>query len=132
MAEVMDHVRLDKVRSLLRMIHHRRRFVRRHELRMQAQGELFPAPTHVRPNRPLLPGVPDIIVEGAPTTPQLGSRDITQAEFSGELTPSPRASQFLGQDSTFPSPPSSPRSPRSRRRVSDLSRLSGDDTYRYS
>lgn len=143
---VNDLVNLDRVRSLLKTIYYRRRFLAHLEnLRQQQRIEQgnchwsisfspwFPPFSIIL--RSFSPGVPAIIVEDIPSTPPLSTRDVTLANrdsmgFFGEIS-SPSPSPYHSPDFSLASdtPSKSGRGLRRNRRVSDISMLSTDLGY---
>lgn len=123
---VTDLVNLDRVRSLLRMIYHRRRFLAHKAnidfMKMGQQGDF----TYRFLSSLGLIDIPSIVVDTLPTTPSRQTRDITSSSES--RSPSPRA------DATFNSPdvlfktdkPAGAGLQRSRR-ASEMSMLSSMD-----
>ncbi|KAL0948006.1 hypothetical protein HGRIS_010628 [Hohenbuehelia grisea] len=123
---VTDLVNLDRVRSLLKTISYRRRFLAHLE--------------EVRSTRMSQQEIPSIIVEGMPETPPMSTRDI--ASISGSESPSPSGSPWLSSpthhDRRLFTPDISlaldssvgPGLQRSSRRISDISLLSTTDVFR--
>ncbi|KAJ7906586.1 Ion transport protein-domain-containing protein [Mycena leptocephala] len=105
---VTDLVNLDRVRSLLKTISHRRRFVKYKQQQLMA----------------LEPDIPSIVVDVMPATPPHTTKDISSAGYAS--TPSsPTPGRFFSPDVSLSS--STPRLQRStNRRTSDISMLSGD------
>ncbi|KAJ7019630.1 Ion transport protein-domain-containing protein [Mycena alexandri] len=105
---VTDLVNLDRVRSLLKTISHRRRFLRYKQQQLMA----------------LEPDIPSIVVDVMPATPPNTTRDISTAGYAS--TPSsPTPQRFFTPDISLSS--STPKLQRSsNRRTSDISMLSGD------
>jgi len=104
---VTDLVNLDRVRSLLKTISHRRRFLRYKQQQLMASED-----------------IPSIVVDVMPATPPNTTRDISTAGYTS--TPSsPTPQRFFAPDVSLSS--STPRLQRSaNRRTSDISMLSGD------
>ncbi|KLO12110.1 hypothetical protein SCHPADRAFT_875932 [Schizopora paradoxa] len=123
---VNDLVNLDRVRSLLKTIYYRRKFLAAREER-------------IRQSKIEQQGIPEIVVEDMPSTPLLSTRDITQANrdsmgYFGDSpsplnSPSPYQSPEFSLQSESPSRPS--RGLRRNRRVSDMTMLSTDLGYQY-
>ncbi|KAJ7479857.1 Ion transport protein-domain-containing protein [Mycena latifolia] len=105
---VTDLVNLDRVRSLLKTISHRRRFLRHKQEQLMAAE----------------PDIPSIVVDVMPATPPNTTRDISTAGYSTPSSPTPQ--RFFTPDVSLSS--STPRLQRSNRRTSDISMLSGDIT----
>ncbi|KAJ7487241.1 Ion transport protein-domain-containing protein [Mycena galericulata] len=104
---VTDLVNLDRVRSLLKTISHRRRFLRYKQQKLLASE----------------PDIPSIVVDVMPATPPNTTRDISSAIYSTPSSPTPQ--RFFSPDISLSS--SAPRLHRSsNRRTSDISMLSGD------
>ncbi|KAJ6589250.1 Ion transport protein-domain-containing protein [Mycena capillaripes] len=104
---VTDLVNLDRVRSLLKTISHRRRFLKHKQQQLMA----------------LEPDIPSIVVDVMPATPPNTTKDISTAGYAS--TPSsPTPGRFFTPDVSLSS--SIPRLQRSSRRTSDISMLSGD------
>ncbi|KAJ6629913.1 Ion transport protein-domain-containing protein [Mycena sp. CBHHK59/15] len=107
---VTDLVNLDRVRSLLKTISHRRRFLRyKQEQLMKSE-----------------PDIPSIVVDVLPATPPNTTKDISSAGYSTPSSPTPQ--RFFTPDVSLSS--STPRLQRSSRRTSDISMLSGDMGFR--
>ncbi|KAJ7058571.1 Ion transport protein-domain-containing protein [Mycena amicta] len=107
---VTDLVNLDRVRSLLKTISYRRRFLRyKHEKLMASD-----------------PDIPAIVVDVMPETPPNTTRDISSGLYSTPGSPTPQ--RFFMPDVSLSS--STPRLQRSSRRGSDVSVLSGDLGHR--
>ncbi|KAJ7186710.1 Ion transport protein-domain-containing protein, partial [Mycena filopes] len=105
---VTDLVNLDRVRSLLKTISHRRRFLRYKQQQLMA----------------LEPDIPSIVVDVMPATPPNTTRDISTAGY-GSTPSSPTPQRFFTPDISLSS--STPKLQRSaNRRTSDISMLSGD------
>ncbi|KAF6754799.1 high-affinity cell membrane calcium channel [Ephemerocybe angulata] len=85
---VTDLVNLDRVRSLLRSLTCRRRFLKHLEAKRQtAQYEQ---------------DIPSIVVDDMPETPPMSSRDITASMYGEPASPTPRRRNFNGsQDMSF-------------------------------
>ncbi|KAJ6472696.1 Ion transport protein-domain-containing protein [Mycena vitilis] len=109
---VTDLVNLDRVRSLLKTISHRRRFLKYKQQQMMA----------------LEPDIPSIVVDVMPATPPNTTKDISSAGYAS--TPSsPTPGRFFAPDVSLSS--GTPRLQRSpNRRTSDISMLSGDMGFR--
>ncbi|KAJ7112947.1 Ion transport protein-domain-containing protein [Mycena epipterygia] len=107
---VTDLVNLDRVRSLLKTISHRRRFLRYKQQQLMA----------------LEPDIPSIIVDVMPATPPNTTKDISSGGYSTPSSPTPQ--RFFMPDVSLSS--STPRLQRSSRRTSDISMLSGDIGYK--
>ncbi|KAJ7726287.1 Ion transport protein-domain-containing protein [Mycena maculata] len=112
---VTDLVNLDRVRSLLKTISHRRRFLRYQQQQLMTSD----------------PAIPSIIVDVMPATPPhtpQTTRDISSAIHSTPSSPTPQ--RFFTPDVSLSS--STPRLHRSNnnRRTSDISMLSGDIGYK--
>ncbi|KAJ7078435.1 Ion transport protein-domain-containing protein [Mycena belliarum] len=105
---VTDLVNLDRVRSLLKTISHRRRFLRHKQAQLMASE----------------PDIPSIVVDVMPATPPNTTRDIATAGYSTPSSPTPQ--RFFTPDVSLAS--GTPRLQRSSRRMSDISMLSGDIT----
>ncbi|KDQ07800.1 hypothetical protein BOTBODRAFT_591897 [Botryobasidium botryosum FD-172 SS1] len=109
---VTDRMNLDRVRSLLRMIYHRRKYL---ALREEQSREDIPA----------------IVVDDPPSTPPLfASQPIIHTPASLRVETSSNSSQRPSLDQTLASE-SNPSTPARRhtRRISDISMLSADFTY---
>ncbi|KAJ6570981.1 Ion transport protein-domain-containing protein [Mycena vulgaris] len=105
---VTDLVNLDRVRSLLKTISHRRRFLqyKRRQQLMASESD-----------------IPSIVVDVLPATPPNTTRDISTAGRSTPNSPTPQ--RFFTPDVSLST--STPRLQRSaNRRTSDISMLSGD------
>jgi len=109
---VTDRMNLDRVRSLLRMIYHRRKYL---ALRQEHNREDIPA----------------IVVDDPPSTPPpFASRPIIHTATSLGVEGSPNSSQRPSLDNTFMSESNfSTPVRRHTRRTSDVSMLSADFTY---
>ncbi|KAJ7661709.1 Ion transport protein-domain-containing protein [Mycena rosella] len=106
---VTDLVNLDRVRSLLKTISHRRRFLRYKQQQLLASE----------------PDIPSIIVDVMPATPPNTTRDIASGGYSTPSSPTPQ--RFFTPDVSLSLSSSTPRLHRSaNRRTSDISMLSGD------
>ncbi|KAJ6602707.1 Ion transport protein-domain-containing protein [Mycena vulgaris] len=104
---VTDLVNLDRVRSLLKTISHRRRFLRYKQQQLMASES----------------DIPSIVVDVMPATPPNTTKDISTAGYSTPSSPTPQ--RFFTPDVSLSS--STPRLQRSaNRRTSDISMLSGD------
>ncbi|KAJ7872310.1 Ion transport protein-domain-containing protein [Mycena olivaceomarginata] len=104
---VTDLVNLDRVRSLLKTISHRRRFLKYKQQQLMA----------------LEPDIPSIIVDVMPATPPNTTRDISTAGYMS--TPSsPTPGRYFTPDVSLSS--STPRLQRSHKHRSDISMLSSD------
>ncbi|KAJ7243891.1 Ion transport protein-domain-containing protein [Mycena haematopus] len=104
---VTDLVNLDRVRSLLKTISHRRRFLKYKQQQLMA----------------LEPDIPSIIVDVMPNTPPNTTRDISTAGYAS--TPSsPTPGRFFMPDVSLSS--STPQLHRSHKHRSDISMLSSD------
>ena len=140
---VNDLVNLDRVRSLLKTIYYRRKFLAAREERIRLskieQQGILHSFTRDTPLTMSLIGIPAIVVEDMPSTPLLSTRDITQANrdsmgYFGDSpsplnSPSPYQSPEFSLQSESPSRPS--RGLRRNRRVSDMTMLSTDLGYQY-
>ncbi|KAJ7199602.1 Ion transport protein-domain-containing protein [Mycena pura] len=107
---VTDLVNLDRVRSLLKTISHRRRFLRYKQQKLMASE----------------PDIPSIIVDVMPATPPNTTKDISSGLYSTPGSPTPQ--RFFTPDVSLSY--STPRLQRSNRRTSDISMLSGDLGHR--
>ncbi|KAF7334437.1 hypothetical protein MVEN_02273100 [Mycena venus] len=104
---VTDLVNLDRVRSLLKTISHRRRFLKYKQQQLMA----------------LEPDIPSIIVDVMPATPPNTTKDISSAGYAS--TPSsPTPGRYFTPDVSLTS--STPRLQRSSKHRSDISMLSSD------
>ncbi|KAF7291112.1 hypothetical protein MIND_01254300 [Mycena indigotica] len=104
---VTDLVNLDRVRSLLRTISHRRRFLKAKQERLLSSE----------------PDIPAIVVDVMPATPPNTTRDISSGLYSTPSSPTPQ--RFFTPDISLSS--TTPRLQRSSRRGSDVSVLSSSD-----
>ncbi|KAG8959952.1 calcium channel protein [Tulasnella sp. 419] len=123
---VTDTVNLDRVRSLLKMIYFRRRYLAWREERARARWQ---------ENQ----GIPEIVVDDTPSTPTLRSRDITQANRDSQGFQLEDNHSYSSSGRTVRSPenpfnPSEPSSPivGARPRYSDASMFSGIDLRPHS
>ncbi|CAK5278246.1 unnamed protein product [Mycena citricolor] len=107
---VTDLVNLDRVRSLLKTISHRRRFLKYKQQKYMSE-------------------TPSIVVDVMPATPPPSSRDISSAIYSTPGSPTPQPKAFFGSPDV--SLTSGSKLQRSGRRTSDISMLSGDLGYYY-
>ena len=142
--DVTDLVHLDRVRSLLKMVSLRRRYLRERDMRIKLEQPGEPTWQVSEPfQADYVSDIPHIIVDSlpSPSTPRI-TRDITSPKFDspGSLadpdspTPSPRHSMVRPLDLpvTLDAFPSSPSRLRRSRRTSDMSMLSADMTdYMY-
>jgi hypothetical protein len=112
---VTDLVNLDRVRSLLRAISCRRRFLAYLETKRAEKYEKE---------------IPSIVVEGTPGTPPMSSRDISSEAYNhyspGSPSPMPMEARFSNIDSSLSMDMSGPRLQRSSRRGSEYSAYSAD------
>lgn len=136
---VTDAVNVDRVESLLRMIYHRRRFLRiLEERRLLVQNSKSRFQGAPKTNTAFV-GIPAIVVDTMPMTPSIPTRDITQLDTRSLPSDSPlRSSGGIGlhsPDASYRSESPSPSGAHERkqdRRLSDLSMLSGDIPHQYS
>ncbi|KIY44406.1 hypothetical protein FISHEDRAFT_51638 [Fistulina hepatica ATCC 64428] len=115
---VTDLVNLDRVRSLLKTVSHRRRFLAHRQQMLAARSSQQ--------------GIPSIVVDTLPSTPPVSSRDISSAGYENSPgSPSPSDYRFSIPDVSLAldRSPGLHRSSRSPRRASDTSFLSGDLGY---
>ncbi|KAJ6452267.1 Ion transport protein-domain-containing protein [Mycena sanguinolenta] len=106
---VTDLVNLDRVRSLLKTISHRRRFLKYKQQQLMA----------------LEPDIPAIIVDVTPNTPPNTTRDISTAGYASTPSSPTPAGRFFAPDVSLSS--STPQLHRSHKRRSDnISMLSSD------
>lgn len=136
---VSDLVNLDRVRSLLKMISLRRRYLAEREMTLSAQrGKLLFGVIYITDDDPTgIADIPAIQVDPAPSTPPPLTRDITSPRSDrGRLdnspsspTPSPRtlapSPELNAWDHSFRS------SLQRSRRISDVSMLSADMGHGY-
>nr|GAT59750.1 predicted protein [Mycena chlorophos] len=106
---VTDLVNLDRVRSLLKTISHRRRFLRYKESKLMSSD-------------PDIPAINIVADEAIPVTPPPLSRDISSGLYSTPSSPTPQ--RFFMPDVSLSSHASGLQ--RSSRRGSDISFMSGD------
>jgi len=126
---VTDLVNLDRVRSLLKTISHRRRFLS-HLERKRAQkyenGE-FVRTFKLKSNAKPVAEIPSIVVEAMPGTPPLSSRDIASAGYDHSPgSPSPVDRYSHNNDFVLMDTSAGSRLQRSSRRTSDYSTFSAD------
>jgi len=142
---VTDLVNLDRVRSLLKTLTLRRRFLahldnkHRSALNLQVQGRLLLYVSLAKSNFSNAIDIPAIVVDSMPTTPTTPpvSRDIasyyyTSGVSSTPSSPTPQRTRL--PDSSLemsPTPGASGLHRASRRMTSDLSMLSTDLGYRF-
>lgn len=129
---VTDLVNLDRVRSLLKTISHRRRFLAHmQQVRAAKMEHGRKQSSHIcRPNVHLSKDIPSIVVDVMPATPPASTRDISSLGYDGSAPSSPSPSQrFQPPDILLGSPGSGLQ--RSSRRNSDISMLSTDLGYKY-
>ncbi|KAF9022796.1 hypothetical protein BDZ89DRAFT_1070394 [Hymenopellis radicata] len=117
---VTDLVNLDRVRSLLKTISHRRRFLAHMERK--------------RRSRFSMQDIPSIIVDPMPGTPPMSTRDIASlADGTASVPPSPTPHQrFYAPDVSLASDMSPGKGlQRSSRRISDISMLGTDFGFKF-
>ncbi|KAK7018498.1 Ion transport protein-domain-containing protein [Favolaschia claudopus] len=108
---VTDLVNLDRVRSLLKTISHRRRFRKYQQQRLMA----------------LEPDIPSIVVDAMPATPPSTTRDIASAGY-GSAPSSPTPGRYFLPDVSLSS--GTPRLQRSHKHRSDNSSMLSSDIVR--
>jgi hypothetical protein len=136
---VTDLVNLDRVRSLLKMISHRRRFLAHREqqlrMRMEQHGEsLLPCDLFKQVDLTRTQDIPSIVVDVLPVTPPTSSRDIASGQDPTAV--SDASSPSLDRYYQSPRLPSSPvlsmRTGLQRKRTSEGSMLSTDLGSKFS
>lgn len=102
-----DLVNLDRVRSLLRSLTCRRRFLKHLDEKQRGKSKYEQGkrsgPTFTSSSKASnFSEIPSILVDGLPQTPPMSSRDITSPTYNSPGSPSPRKRNFGGsQDMTF-------------------------------